>query len=148
MVARRDIHGAMGPLGHPAVKRGTRGIVPSGPAGLLSTSYEVEFIHGRTMHVHSRDLRATFGHGEAYWERHRTVHTAIQWAFFILMIPVILGIIRYYQRGGTTSGLIAGLPGAMAHSLVSLFSDALGLVGLPVVLGVLAALWFVRRSRH
>jgi hypothetical protein len=147
VVVRRDINGWAGPLGYPDVKKGTRAIVRSGP-GWFGSSYTIEIASGRQLSVSGRDLRpAAFGQGEESWSRYKATRSGIRLGMFVLMIPALVALARYYMSGGSTAGLVAALPDAIFSTLADLFGGAISLVGLPIVLIGVALLWLRARGR-
>lgn len=144
VVAGRDIHGALGPLGYPAVKKGTRGIIRALP-GWLSSRYTVEFASGGTRTVPGRDLRpALYGHGDEAWRRYKANRVGVRIGLFVMFgLPATIALLRYYMGGGTTAELVAALPQALLAELMSLVAA----VGLPMFLLVVCAVWLWRRAR-
>jgi hypothetical protein len=146
VIARRDLRSGLGVLAQPRVRRGTRGIVRGSEHGLLRERYRVEFANGALMTVGSEELRrARFGHGDAAWHRRQETRNGVHLGLFLLTIPAIVAVARYYLRGGTTAGLAAALPGALAGALGDLAS-AVGVV--PFALGLLAFLAYARMRRR
>lgn len=142
VVTRRDIEGAFGPLGYPAVKKGTRGIIRSVP-GWFSGRYTVEFATGGTRSVPGRDLRpALYGHGDEAWRRYKANRAGIKLGLFIVFgLPAAVALLRFYASGGTTAELVAALPQAVLEELLGLMAW----IGLPVALAFAGAVWVWRK---
>jgi hypothetical protein len=144
VIAARHLGGLFGP----SVRRGSRGIVRGRSHGFFSTTYNVEFAPGQQVAVSGRNLkRAFFGHGEASWERHHELRRGFHLGLLILAMPAIIGVVRYYLHGGSTAGLIGALPGAIAGTVLSLGSRAVGLLGVPLFLIICGLLWLHHRRR-
>jgi hypothetical protein len=144
VVLRRDLRDW---LGARRLRRGTRGIVRSRPAGLFGDRYEVEFPSGEVRQVPGRQLRpALYGHGEEAWRRYRAHRAGFKLGLLILALPAIAALARYYLHGGSTSGLVAALPAAALAGGARLLEGLVGLIGLPVVLLLAVAwMWMGRR---
>jgi hypothetical protein len=146
VVAKRDLDGWLGPLGYPAVKRGTRGIVRALPAGLFSDRYEVEFLYGGRVRVSGRHLRpALYGRGEEAWRRYKAHRVGVRLGMLVLTLPAIVAIISYYLHGGSTAGLIAAAPAAVGDVLLRLVAGIVGLIGLPMLAVATGVMWLWRR---
>jgi hypothetical protein len=148
VVAQRDVQGWLGSLGYPVIKKGTRGIVRSLPRGWFNDRYLVEFSSGRRVPVAGRYLRpALVGHGDDAWRRYKANRTGMRLGLFLLSLPTLLGVAKYYLEGGSTAGLVAAMPEAILMALGAVVGRTFELVGVPLGVAVLLAVWLWRKPR-
>jgi hypothetical protein len=148
VVARCDLNGAMCSLDFPVVKRGTRGIVRSGPS-LFSPYYTVEFANGRTVDVRPGDLRTTGGRGDASFQNYRLWRSGVHLGLFVVIgVPLIWTLIRDYAGGGSISGLIAAFPGQLMTTFAEVLSHAATVLGLPLLCLAVFLVLARRRTRQ
>jgi hypothetical protein len=142
VIARDDIPGL---LGATRVKRGARGIVRGAP-GLFGSRYEVEFHRGGLVRVSAGRLRrAAVGQGERDWVRYRDLRGGITLGMLVLGLVPAVSIIRSLLAGQSPAGLIAALPGALVGTALAIGERAIGVIGLPLLVAAVVALWLVRR---
>lgn len=144
VVLREDLYGCLGALGYPIARRGTRAIVRRPPTW-FSGRYEVEIASGRRLLVSGRKLRpAPYGHGDEAWRRWKANRQGVRLGMFIVLgLPAAVAVVRYYAEGGTTSGLVTALPGAV----LAVVMDLIGVISLPVAALVGVLLWALHRRR-
>ena len=64
--------------------------------------------------------------------------------FVLFGLPAAITIGWHYVSGGSTADLVAALPMA----LVDIVTEVVGLLGVPIALLVVAALWVRSKLRH
>jgi len=143
VIARREIHGITGRFGPPLVRKGARGIVRSGPFGILSSRYRVDFIGAGLVWVSESELKpALIGHGEEAFRWHRLARRRIKIGLFVVFgLPVLVELVMFFLGGGSSADLVAALPLLMMKG----FSELLRTLGFGATAVALVVFWLIRR---
>lgn len=108
------------------VKAGAFGIVRDTHYGFFSSDVTIELADGTgEIRVPARDVRLTGGHGERGFSLARDWHRAKLFAGFLLAIPALIALARYFLVGGEPSGLVLPLLGGVADTFLALLAGRL-----------------------
>ncbi len=120
---RRDVPGW---LGYPAVRKGARGVVVQVP-GWFSDHYLVS-VGGRRVSISGTHLRQVLVSSTG-----NDIRAGVRLGMFVFLFAIpAIGVIRYLIGGGSLSGLVAALPGAVIGTIVAVVGRGLHLLGLPL----------------